>query len=89
MSDFEYESLLDRARSNIPEEISNRARWKLPDPQIMIEGSNTIFRNFTEVVNQMDRDDNHVYQFMLNELGTAGSGMDHVQDSRDVFHQRD
>ena len=38
MSDFEYESLLDRARSNIPEEISNRARWTLPDPQIMIEG---------------------------------------------------
>ena len=73
MSDFEYESLLDRARSNIPEDISNRARWTLPDPQIMIEGSNTIFRNFTEVVNHMDRDENHVYQFMLNELGTAGS----------------
>ena len=53
MSDFEYESLLDRARSNIPEDISNRARWTLPDPQIMIEGSNTIFRNFTEVVNHM------------------------------------
>ena len=69
MSDFEYESLLDRARSNIPEEISNRARWTLPDPQIMIEGSNTILRNFTEVVNHMERDANHVYQFMLNELG--------------------
>ena len=73
MSDFEYESLLDRARSNIPEEISNRARWTLPDPQILIEGSNTIFRNFTEVVNHMDRDETHVYQFMLNGLGTAGS----------------
>jgi len=73
MSDFEYESLLDRARANIPEEISNRARWTLPEPQILIEGSNTILRNFTEVVNHMDRDENHVYQFMLNELGTAGS----------------
>ena len=39
----------------------------------MIEGSNTILRNFTEVVNHMERDENHVYQFMLNELGTAGS----------------
>ena len=73
MADFEYEALLDRARSNIPEEISNRARWTLPDPQIMIEGSNTIFRNFTEVVNKMERDDNHFYQFILNELGTSGS----------------
>ena len=73
MADFEYEALLDRARSNIPEEISNRARWTLPDPQIMIEGSNTIFRNFTEVANKMERDENHFYQFILNELGTSGS----------------
>ena len=73
MADFDYGELLDRARSNIPEEISNRARWSLPSPQIMIEGSNTIFRNFIEVVNHMDRDENHVYQFLLNELGTSGS----------------
>ena len=41
MSDFDYESLLKRARENIPEDISSRARWRLPEPQIMIEGSNT------------------------------------------------
>ncbi|MGY8699216.1 MAG: translation initiation factor IF-2 subunit beta, partial [Candidatus Poseidoniales archaeon] len=73
MSDFDYESLLDRARENIPEEISSRSRWRLPEPQIMIEGQNTIFRNFNEVVSMMDRDDNHVYQYLLNELGTSGS----------------
>lgn len=73
MAGFDYEELLDRARSNIPEEISNRARWSLPTPQIMIEGSNTIFRNFIEVVNHMERDEDHVYQFILNELGTSGS----------------
>ena len=73
MADFDYETLLDRARENIPEEISSRSRWRLPAPQIMIEGSNTIFRNFNEVVSMMDRDDNHVYQFILNELGTSGS----------------
>tara|TARA_B100000035_G_scaffold209163_1_gene178877 strand:+ start:1063 stop:1560 length:498 start_codon:yes stop_codon:yes gene_type:complete len=73
MADFDYESLLDRARENIPEEISSRSRWRLPAPQIMIEGSNTIFRNFNEVVSMMDRDENHVYQYILNELGTSGS----------------
>ena len=76
MSDFDYESLLDRARENIPEEISSRSRWRLPAPQIMIEGSNTIFRNFNEVVSMMDRDENHVYQYILNELGTRGLGTD-------------
>tara|TARA_B110000495_G_C22985588_1_gene579827 strand:- start:1008 stop:1418 length:411 start_codon:yes stop_codon:yes gene_type:complete len=73
MSEFEYEALLDRARERIPTEISERARWTLPEPQIMIEGANTIFRNFQEVVSQMDRDEDHVFHYMLNELGTSGS----------------
>jgi len=73
MADFDYESLLDQARENIPEEISSRSRWRLPAPQILIEGSNTIFRNFNEVVSMMDRDENHVYQYILNDLGTSGS----------------
>ena len=60
MADFEYESLLDRARDHIPEEISSRSRWRPPAPQILLEGSNTIFRNFNEVVSMMDRDENHV-----------------------------
>ena len=42
MADFDYESLLDRARENIPRGnllvlVGDSA------PQIMIEGSNTIF----------------------------------------------
>ena len=73
MSDFDYESLLNRARENIPTDISSRARWRLPEPQIMIEGSNTILRNFAEVVGMMDRDDNHVYHYILYDLGTSGS----------------
>ncbi|MCS5537847.1 MAG: translation initiation factor IF-2 subunit beta [Candidatus Poseidoniaceae archaeon] len=73
MTEFEYEELLDRARERIPTEISERARWTLPEPQIMIEGANTIFRNFAEVVSHMDRDEDHVFQYILNELGTSGS----------------
>jgi|GEM_PF-60524 translation initiation factor 2 subunit 2 len=73
MSDFDYETLLERARDRIPDDISNRSRWTLPAPKIMIEGSNTIFQNFLEVIKHMERDDNHFYQYMLNELGTSGS----------------
>ncbi len=73
MADFDYEALLDRAREKIPDNLSSKSRWKLPEPQILIEGSNTIFRNFNEVVSMMDRDDNHVYQYILNDLGTSGS----------------
>ena len=61
MADYEYEKLLERARSKIPKEISERQRWTLPEPDVLIEGNNTLIRNFTEVVSHMDRDLNHGY----------------------------
>ena len=76
MADFDYESLLDRARDNIPQELSSSERWKLPEPDVMIEGSQTIIRNFGDIIDMMDRDGNHVYHFLQNELGTSGSRED-------------
>ena len=73
MTDFDYESLLDRAREKIPEDISSRSRWTLPEPDVLIEGSQTILRNFNELVSMMDRDADHVYHFLQNELGTSGT----------------
>ncbi len=77
MSEFEYDALLKRAREKIPKEISERSRWTLPEPEILIEGNQTIIRNFSDMVSVMDRDANHVYQFMLNELGTSGNREQH------------
>ena len=73
MGNTKYEDLLDRARDRIPKDISERSRWTMPQPDIMIEGSQTILRNFAEIVDAMDRDANHVFQYLLNELGTSGS----------------
>jgi translation initiation factor 2 subunit 2 len=73
MTDFDYEALLDRAHEKIPKDISERSRWSLPEPDVLIEGNQTILRNFSEMVAMMDRDANHVYQFLQNELGTSGS----------------
>ena len=42
MTDFDYESLLDRARKNIPRDISSSARWKLPEPKVMIEDRKSV-----------------------------------------------
>ena len=73
MSNRGYEDLLERARERIPKDISERSRWTMPQPDIMIEGSQTILRNFSEIVDAMDRDANHVFQYLLNELGPSGS----------------
>ena len=73
MTAYDYDALIDRARERIPKGISERSRWTMPEPDILIEGSQTILRNFMDIVNAMDRDANHVYQFLLNELGTSGT----------------
>ncbi len=73
MTDFEYDALLDRARDRIPKDISERNRWTMPPPEILVEGSQTILRNFAAIVDSMDRDPNHVYQYLVNELGTSGT----------------
>ena len=73
VTNHDYEELLERARDRIPKDISERSRWTMPKPDIMIEGSQTILRNFSEIVDSMDRDANHVFQYLLNELGTSGS----------------
>ena len=65
MTDFEYESLLDRARERIPKDIRERARWTMPTPEILVEGNQTIIRNFSAIVDSMDRDANHVYQDLI------------------------
>ena len=73
MADFEYDALLDRARERIPKDIRERARWTMPTPGILVEGNQTIIRNFSAIVDSMDRDANHVYQYLINELGTSGT----------------
>jgi|TARA_B100000287_G_C20157863_1_gene592844 translation initiation factor 2 subunit 2 len=73
MGDFEYDALLERARDRIPTDISERNRWTMPIPEILVEGNQTIIRNFSSIVDAMDRDANHVYQYLINELGTSGT----------------
>jgi translation initiation factor 2 subunit 2 len=45
----------------------------MPTPEILVEGNQTIIRNFSAIVDSMDRDANHVYQYLINELGTSGT----------------
>ena len=70
----EYEKLLDRARSQIPEGAFNKGeRFKIPEAESFIEGNRTIVRNFFDIVNTLNRDVHDVLKFVSGQLGTAGS----------------
>lgn len=72
--DLDYEKLLERAREGLEDVMQNAERFNPPVPEIMHEGSKkTIIRNFSEIVDSLRRDETHLYKFLLQELGTAGS----------------
>ena len=72
--DLDYEKLLERAREGLEDVMENSERFTPPIPEVLHEGSKkTIIRNFTEIVDILRREENHLYKFLLQELGTAGS----------------
>jgi translation initiation factor 2 subunit 2 len=72
--DLDYQKLLDRAREGLEDVMSSGERFSPPTPDVLHEGSKkTIIRNFAELVDSLRRDENHLYKFLLQELGTAGS----------------
>lgn len=76
--DYTYEELLDRVfgilREHNPALTGERRRTIMKPPQVAREGTKkTVFTNFMELNKSMNRQPEHVQQFLLAELGTSGS----------------
>ncbi|PSG97581.1 translation initiation factor IF-2 subunit beta [Thermoplasmatales archaeon SW_10_69_26] len=69
MSD--YDSLLDRAKEELPEPITQQERFQLPDLNIRKEGKTTVVRNFADVLDRLNRDPDEVVPRLLREMGAA------------------
>ena len=73
-----YEELLDRMYSllhaNNPELAGDRKRFLVKPPQVVREGSKrVVLVNFGDICKTLNRSMDHVYSFMLAEMGTTGS----------------
>lgn len=76
-AEYTYDELLDRVvdllQANNPD-LVDKKRTKIKPPQLSIVSSKkTLWVNFQEICNMMQRDPQHVYQFFMAELGTEGS----------------
>ncbi len=80
----DYDSLLNRARSQVPEDAFKRSgeRFKVPDVQIMVQGNRSIWQNFQEIINILNRPGKEVLKFVSGQLGTAGS----IEGSNALFN---
>jgi len=79
--EYDYESLLKRARSKIPEVASKQERLGIPRLSHRVIGMRTIIYNFKEIADALDRDPQHLLKFLSGEMATAAT----MQESRAIF----
>jgi len=79
--ELDYEALLDRARGQLPREVSERKRFEVPRASVFNEGNRTTIRNFKEITERLNRDPQHLLRFLARELATAGT----IEGTRAVF----
>jgi translation initiation factor 2 subunit 2 len=78
---YNYDELLKRACSQMPQVSVKRERLELPRLLITNVGMRTIITNFNEVADVLNRDPQHILKFLTREMATAAT----FHDSRAIF----
>ena len=74
---MDYDDMLDRGLEETPDIQGSSERFEVTDPDVRQEGNVSVYENFQATVDRLGRDDDHVMQFLQNELGTSG----HIDES--------
>jgi translation initiation factor 2 subunit 2 len=78
---YDYEELLKRARSQLPEVGVKSERLELPRLHYAKIGMRTVIYNFKELADALNRDPQHLLKFLTGEMATAAT----MQGSRVIF----
>ena len=70
---MEYDEQLDRALERTPDIEGSASRFSIPDPEVRPEGNVTVYENFQDTLDALDREEAHVRRYLQNELGTSAS----------------
>jgi len=81
---YDYDELLNRARSQMPQVLLKRGRLELPQLLISTVGMRTVISNFKELADVLDRDPQHILKFLTREMATAAT----YHDGRAIFQGR-
>ncbi len=67
-----YEELLERALKMLPENVVKRERFEIPKVSLQREGTKTIIKNFSSIAKALNRNEEHIFKYLVRSLGTAG-----------------
>ena len=79
-----YTTLLERARAKLPPVRSGGERFVVPEPDVMVDGRNTVIRNLAEIAGVLRREPEHLVGYLAREFGCPGV----VELPRGVFKSR-
>lgn len=77
----DYEIYLSRAYDKLPDIKTSDERFVIPDPKVFSEGKTTVFENFNQIADVLNRDPEHIMKFLTKEVGTAGK----IDGQRAIF----
>lgn len=80
----DYLASLDRALKQLPEIKGSGERFIVPEPKLLTEGKTTVLENFAGIADKLNREQEHIFKFLLREMGTAGK----IDGSRAIFQKR-
>jgi translation initiation factor 2 subunit 2 len=75
---MDYESLLNKAYEKLPKIEKRIDRFKIPLADTMLQGNQTIIKNFSQIAETLRRDPHHILKFLTKELATP-AGLDGVR----------
>ena len=74
---MDYDEMLERGMAEAPDIEGESDRFDVSEPDVRQEGNVTVFENFQEIRDELDRDEAHLTKFLQDELGTSG----HIDES--------
>ena len=75
---MDYEKLLNKAYEKLPKVEKSTERFENPEVDTMIQGRQTIIKNFSQICETLRREPKHLLKFLTKELATP-AGFDGVR----------
>ena len=69
---MDYATLLQKARKDLPESVSNKERFEIPKVLGHLQGKHTVISNFLQITKIFNREPEQVLKFVLKEIASPG-----------------
>jgi len=71
--DLNYKELLNRIYMALPDRTLSDSRFELPTVDSIIQGKQTIWKNFTKCAKDLKREQDQLYKFVMKEISTSSA----------------